>query len=107
MFIVRRGKRACVQQQGSEPTLCVVAHQLLYITDILTIAASSTLVFFHYCCYPRGPAEHLRPYLKVSCGSVSAECNLSKSFVHVTVSFEAFLLRRVFLSFLFTCTKLL
>lgn len=73
-----------------------------YVTDVLT-TTTSTLMFFHYCCYPRGLAEHLRLYLKASRWSVSAECNLCKPFVHVILSFEAFPLHRVFL---FTCTKL-
>lgn len=84
----------------------VVAHRLLHITDILT-ATTSTLVFFHYCCYPRGLAEHLRLYLKVS---RRVEVYLLSAIFVSRLSMLFFPLKHSLYTtsfLLFTCTRLL
>lgn len=77
-----------------------------YITDILT-TTTSTLVFFHYCCYPRGLAEHLRLYLKVS---RRVEVYLLSAIFVSRLSMLFFPLKHSLYTtsfLLFTCTKLL
>lgn len=91
-------ERACIQKQGLESThggcSSIVTYNRYSYRYYVHVGVLSLLLLSQRTC---GALETLFESV-ASRGSVSAECNLCKPFVHVILSFEAFPLHHVFLA---------